>query len=152
MSLSVRIGTWKEIESRDIRQCPSHYAADFEVLRTVPGEYPAFCYFCDGYLVPMPQRLIVGIDANRIEGKLYSGFCGVTIGSRDLPKEPKKYTLRIYNYHIPKLIEDGRLVLDPEFSFLNKKEKQWDHPDAPKTWEDLTAIIDLRDRREGDRR
>lgn len=138
----VRIGTWIEKESREINRCPSYYAADHETLKTVAGEYPAELEFVGGYTVPMPYWLLVGIPADRIDGRLYSGFAGVNFASTELPKKRVTYHLQSYHYQIPELVEQGWLKLDPAFEWLLVKHYAWQEPGAPKDWDAVIAIRD----------
>lgn len=149
MSTSVLIGKWVEKESRDITQCPSYYAADYEVLRTRVGEYPVRLTFQGGYIIPMPYWVLVGIDADRIEGKIYSGFGGVNYSSRDLPVGPKQYHIQAYQYHLTDMVKQGLIQLDSGFEWLITEGDTpcWKNPKSPKTWEEVRALVAATERR-----
>lgn len=117
--MNVKIGTWHEKESRVIDHCPSYYAADWEKLETIPGEYDLYLTINTCDLYPSPQWLCASIATNRLAGKLYSGFGGNNFASHDLPKEPKTYTIQTYSYHIPDLVEQGLITLFPEWAMLS---------------------------------
>lgn len=138
MAKTITIGKWIERESRDVTQCPSHYAADHETLRTKPAEYDARLRFEGGYTVPMPYWLLVTVEADRIDGRMYSGFGGRNFASEALPKEPRPLLIQMYHYHIPQLVNDGRLRLNPGFEWL-LTDTCWQHQDAPKTWADIPS-------------
>lgn len=110
------IGEWIEA-ARDVRQCPSYYAADWETLRTKAGRYPVSVR---GYGSgewngrDWPQSLSVKIDADRIAGTLYSGFAGLNFASSDLPLEPKPLFVSPYAYALPELIDQGSIELSAE--------------------------------------
>lgn len=123
--MRLTIGTWIEAESRDVRQCPSYYAADWEVLRTTPGRYDVILQLEGGYLFPMPYWLLVRIDADRVDGKVYSGFGGLNFASNELSHEPKPLTLQMYAYQLGQLIEAGKIELDPEFAGLEVDRIGW---------------------------
>lgn len=138
-SRTIKVGTWHERAAREVTRCPSYYAADTETLRTVPGDYPVRIAFVGGYMVPMPYWLLVGIDAERVDGRLYSGFGGVNFASTELPKgEAVRYTIQGYDYELGKMVEDGHITLEPGFEWMlgGAYERSWKHPDAPKDWND----------------
>lgn len=139
MSQSAVIGTWVEAEPRTITSCPSYYAADSETIRTKPGRYELRLVFVGGYTVPMPYWLVAGIAADRIDGRLYSGFGGVNYASTELPKEPTTYHLQTYSFHLDELVSGGRVELLPGFEWL-LTERPWSHANAPKTWKQVEAL------------
>jgi hypothetical protein len=136
----VLIGTWHEAESRDIRRCPSYYAADFETLRTQPGDFELRLTFQGGYLVPMPQWLLVSIDAERIDGALYSGFGGLNFASTPLPVgERVVYHEQMYVYQLRNLVERDRVTLRPGFEWV-LCDKPWEGLGAPQTWDAVRTL------------
>lgn len=116
--MEVLIGHWNEPEARELDNSPSYYAADWETLRTRPGRYPVFMTVEGGYNIPMPYWVLVAIDADRVAGKLYSGFGGVNFGSEDLPKEPTQYRIQSKACWLAKTVEGGHIELLPEWSGL----------------------------------
>lgn len=106
---------WVEAEARDVTRCPSYYAADWETLRTRPGTYPMRLTTIDGRDCPAgdqwPYYLTTEIPADRIAGKLYSGFAGNNFASTDLPLEPTTLRPRIYAYHLGELLERGQVIV-----------------------------------------
>lgn len=139
MSQGVVIGHWTEKQSRDLTRCPSYYAADTETIRTKPGKYTVTLVFEGGYTVPMPYWLCCGIDGDRIDGRLYSGFGGVNFASTKLPKEPTVYHVQTYAYYAKDLVEKGILTLLPGFEWL-LTECAWRDERAPKTWEQVMEL------------
>lgn len=107
------IGEYIEVESRDVRRCPSYYAADWEVLRTKPGRYPLIATFDN--LCADPYYVGAKVDADRIEGKLYSGFGGLNFASTDLPPREQPLHVQVYGYELSRMVESGRAVVSPEF-------------------------------------
>lgn len=141
VSVTVTVGTYHE-KGRRIQRCPSYYAADYEVLDLVPGDYPLRLTFEGGYMVPMPYWILARIDALRVEGALFSGYGGVNFGRTDLPAgEAVTYGLQTYRYLVPQMVADGDVTLAPGFEWL-LADMPWTHADAPKTWE---AVSDLRE-------
>lgn len=143
MSITVKIGTWHETGERQITRCPSYYAADTETLALKPGDYDARLSFEGGYTIPMPYWLLIGIDAERVEGRLYSGFGGCNFSSTDLPKgERVTYTVQKYSYQIADAVNAGRLTLAPGFEWLmgGASDPVWKHQDAPKTWDEVRRL------------
>lgn len=114
---TTEIGIWHERESREIRQCPSYYAADWEILQTEPGDYP----------VTIDDRYLhVAIPARRIDGATYSGFAGVNFASRALPVEPKPYLVQAYDYSLPEFIDSGTVSLSPDgAAFMADRIASW---------------------------
>jgi hypothetical protein len=116
--MRVQIGFWIERESRDERRCPSYYAADWEILRTKPGRYPLILDVVGGYMCPMPYWLLVAVDADRIDGCLYSGFGGHNFASTELAKEPKPLHVQMYDYQLTELVVSGTAEVFPEWTEL----------------------------------
>lgn len=139
------VGDWREPEAREITHCPSYYAADSETLRVKPGAYPARVHFAGGYTVPMPYWLLVGLDCERVAGRLYSGFGGVNHSHTELPAgEPVRHTLQMYAYSIGEAVRAGRMTLRPGFEWLadaSPGRAFWQHPDAPATWERVRDLM-----------
>lgn len=133
---TIQIGVFIENESRELQTCPSYYAADYEVIKTKAGEYPLYLTFECGYTVPMPYWLTVGIDGDRIDGALFSGFCGVNYHKTALENEPTKYRMQTYAYNLPEMVKSGRVRINPKYNYL-LEDVPWRHKDAPKTWEDV---------------
>lgn len=143
MTIAVIIGTWHERAPREFTRCPSYYAADTETLRVKPGEYLARITFEGGYTIPMPYWLLIGIDTERVEGRLYSGCGGLNFAVTELKAgEAVRYTIQQYRYQIREAVESGWLTLKPEFEWLNCGAERacWDHSDAPKTWDDVRRL------------
>jgi len=134
------IGTWNEAEARTITRCPSYYAADWETLETRPGQYPARVEFIGGFDCPMPYWLLTSIEADRVGGALYNGICGNNFSSQSLPCEPVAYNVQMYSYEIPALVRSGKLTLAAGFEWLTEPHA-WKHPAAPKTWDDVKAMV-----------
>ena len=106
------IGEWLEAESRDVNHSPSYYAADYEILRTKPGRYPVKLESIDAKPWGRPYYVAIRIDADRIDGRLYSGFGGLNFASRELPQEPKPLSFRRYAYELQELVAQGVVVLN----------------------------------------
>ena len=117
MAKTVKIGTWHETE----RKITGHtsYAADYINHLSKPGDYDAVISFSGGYNIPIPQWLLVKLDTEITDGKYYSGFGGVNFASTDVKTGPATYTLQMYGYEVPKLVDAGKLTLDSEWEFLN---------------------------------
>jgi hypothetical protein len=137
---TIEIGTWHETQTREFSHCPSYYAADTETLRVKVGAYSVRLSFEGGYTIPMPYWLLIGIDTDRIDGRLYSGFGGLNFASTELPKAPVRYTIQMYAYQLAELVKDGRITLKPGFEWMVEGECMWQHPSAPKTWDDVKAL------------
>lgn len=138
--MSIQIGTWVEKETRKIERCPSYYAADHETLETIPGEYPLYVTFKGGYLVPMPDGVTCGIETVRVDGALYSGFGGVNFASTPLEKGVKvTYCVRLCPYTAKNMVKKGVITIDEGFEWL-LTDKPWEHPSAPKNWEEVNAL------------
>lgn len=138
---SVIVGTWHEREARDITRCPSYYAADYETLRTMPGDYPVRVTFEGGYTIPMPYWVLVGINSTRVNGALFSGFGGNNFAKTDLPAgEAVTYSLQTYVHTIPDMVADGRLTLAPGFEWLNDKDHGRVIAAGPRTWDAVRAL------------
>jgi len=108
------IGYWIELESRDVHRSHTSYAADWEILRTTPGEYPVMVSNIQGAPVrngDRPYYLVINIDATRIAGRTYSGFAGNNFSHNALPLESKSLMLRPYFYTLDKLVEQGQIRL-----------------------------------------
>lgn len=113
------IGTWHEREARKITFCPSYYAADWQTILTTPGDYPAhLSWNLMGFTCPMPEDMHVLLPAQTIAGELNSGFGGVNFASTDIEPGPTWYGWTAYTYQIAKLVADGLVTLDPEWSWL----------------------------------
>jgi hypothetical protein len=84
----------------------------------------------------MPYRLTTGIDANRIDGRLYSGYAGYNFASTELAKASTKLRLQLYSYHLGHLVETGQVTLDARREWL-LTDKPWTHDDAPRTWDEV---------------
>ena len=117
----IKIGTW--IETERTLQRGTEYAADYINHRTVPGEYDAFLtyekVYHDGEWVAVSSKdIIVTIETNITDGKLFSGFGGVNYGHTDVQPGPSKITLNPYAYHARDMVAKGNLVLDPDFWWL----------------------------------
>lgn len=137
----IAIGFWHEREPRERTECPSYYAADYETLRTFPGDFEVHLTFAHGYTVPMPRLQPIRIDAERIAGRVYSGFCGVNFASEPLPLgERVVYLQGIDTVDLPVLITRGIVTLQPQFEWLVASPTPWNQPSAPQTWE---AVHDL---------
>jgi hypothetical protein len=117
-SQQIVIGTYHERESREITHNHTSYAADWQTVKTVAGDYPVRLTFEGGYLCPMPYWLLVAIDAEITDGRTYSGFGGFNTGSREVVRESTKHRLQMYDYSLAKLLADGTVTLLPEFEFL----------------------------------
>lgn len=139
MSMTVTIGKWIEQEAREFSHCPSYYAADYEVLKTRPGEYDLRLTFEGGYTIPMPYWLLVGIQTDRLRGALYSGFCGNNFAQTDLPQEPVLHTSQMYAYELRRLVEQGTVRLKPGFEWLLEENPRHANG-APKTWGDVKQL------------
>ena len=135
---TVEIGTWIET-GRELTRCPSYYAADHETLRTVAGEYPARVMFVGGYNVPMPQWVLVKMAADRLNGRLYSGFGGNNFASTELPAERIEYSEQRGAYLIRELVASGKLRLAPAFAWMIEAEYPWQADGAPKTFAEVGA-------------
>lgn len=136
MTVAVEIGTFHQREAEQVRRCPSHYAADWEVLEREPGDYPVRITFEGGYLIPMPTWVLVGIPATRVDGATYSGFGGVNFASRELSKgERVTDTIQTYPFTLKGMIEAGKLTLKPEFAWLLE-----DHTSGPRTWDEVRRL------------
>lgn len=138
---TLHVGTWHEV-SRDIDNNPSYYAADWERLQSITGDYPVNVTFHSrfAYNRPIPEWALVAIDTTRVDGYLYSGIAGRIVGSTELPKgEAKRYVSQTYPFHLPALVKIGRVTLKPEFAWLGTEEG-WQHPDAPQTYEQLAEL------------
>jgi hypothetical protein len=133
---TIQIGVIIEKESRELQNCPSYYAADYEIIKTKVGEYPLYLTFEGGYTVPMPYWLTAGIDGDRIDGALFSGCGGVNYHKTELAKEPVKYTIQQHFYQLREMVKSGRVRLNPKYNYL-LEDIPWRHKDAPKTWEDI---------------
>lgn len=139
----VVIGMWIESEAREISHCPSYYAADHETLAIKPGYYPARLIFQGGYNIPMPYWLMVTLESERIEGRLYSGFGGNNFASTELPKgEAVRHSLQMYQYQIREYVAAGKLILSSGFEWLNAPEGEysWQRPGAPKEWSEVAKM------------
>lgn len=140
---AIIIGKWHEPDPREFSHCPSYYAADYEVLRVRPGVYPARLKFVTGYMVPMPYWLLIGIECERIDGRLYSGFGGVNFSSTELLKgETVKHTIQSNSYLIGEYVDRGMLALAPHFAWLTHK-PAFRHPSAPTSWEMVRALREI---------
>ena len=133
----LKVGKWIEKESRRITRCPTYYAADYEVLETVQGEYELRVLF-EG-AVPFPAWVVCDINANRIDGATFSGFGGCNFSSRDLPLEPVVYNLHDYGYRIRNYVADGQAVLDEDFAWLLSDNVRA-HPGRIKNWEEFAKF------------
>jgi hypothetical protein len=141
MGTSVVVGKWIEKVSREETRCPSYYAADWETLVTIPGEYPLTLTFEGGYTIPMPYWLLCGIAATRKAGALYSGFGGNNFASTKLEAgESVALTLQMSAYKIRELVESGRVELLPGFEWLLDEKYSWQSARAPKTWADVAKL------------
>jgi hypothetical protein len=141
MSTNVVIGKWIEKASREETRCPSYYAADWETLVTIPGEYPLTLTFEGGYTIPMPYWLLCGISATRKAGATYNGFGGNNFSSNALKVgESTSLNLQMYAYQIRELVESGRVELLPEFQWMLDEKYSWQSERAPKTWQDVANL------------
>ena len=104
------IGEWVEPESRNVQRSPSTYAADWETLRTKPGRYPVKVISIDGRPWGPPYYLYICIDADRVAGRMYSGFAGNNFASRELPLHHKPLVLQVYAYMLEELVNEGHIV------------------------------------------
>ena len=137
--VDVTVGMWHEKQVREIDHCPSYYAADFEVLQSIPGDYPLTVSFIGGYTVPMPNRASAPVATTRLRGALYSGMGGHNFASTALEVGEKKiYWEGMYVYNLARLVEAGLVTLKPEFQWLAHV-NAWQHPDAFKTWAEVSA-------------
>ena len=137
--MKVIVGKWIETESREVT-AHSEYAADYDNLRAIPGEYDLIVEFMGGYVEPMPKWALAIIPSVRVEGRIYSGVAGLNHAVRELPVgEAVNYGVQTYAYTIPRRIEDGTIRLNPAFAWLSA-ENAWEHEDAPRTWDDLRAM------------
>jgi len=116
--VSVRVGTWHEADARTVDRSPSHYAADWETIRTIPGDVPLYVTFTGGYMVPMPYAATASVPAETLAGATYSGVGGVNFASREIQPGPTTYNIFLYTYMLAKAIEAGRVTLAPEFAVL----------------------------------
>lgn len=138
---TIEVGTWHETAAREITRCPSYYAADTETLRTEPGDYPVRVTLEGGYRTPMPYWVLVGIDAERVDGRLYSGFGGVNYASTELPKGEKvQHTIQTYLFDLRRLAAEGKVTVKPEYRWI-LDEKPWENEAAPKTWDEARAMV-----------
>lgn len=145
MTTSIVIGSWIVPLDYEFRRCPSYYAADWEVLRVKAGNYPARITFhsAGSYPFPMPQYLQVELPCTRVGGRLYSGFGGLNFSSTELSAGVAvPYTDQSYSYEIGRYAREGRLTLLPGFDWLigDAGTAVWEHPDAPKTWDDVRKL------------
>jgi hypothetical protein len=150
--VKLKVGTYHEREHREITRCPSYYAADWEKLETIPGEYWVTLSVEGGFTIPMPKWVLIRIDTTRLAGRLYSGFCGNNFAHTDLePGQNVGYCIQTYPYMLPKMIADGLVTLDPEFAWLNLKSPRTrftDIPEFPSTWDEWRALLARNDLRE----
>lgn len=137
MGSHLKVGKWIEKDSRRIQRCPTYYAADYEVLETVPGEYELRVVFEGAW--PCPEWVVCNINSNRVAGATFSGFCGNNFASRDLPLEPVQYVLHDYSYRIRNYAADGNVVLDDRFLWL-LSENYRTHPDRIKSWDEFAKF------------
>lgn len=108
----IEVGHWIVGEGETVDRCPSYYAADHERLALTPGRYPVRLRFVGGYTIPMPYWLLVGIDATRVSGALYSGCGGRNFARTDLPAgEAVSYAVQAYAYQLADLVKAGRVEL-----------------------------------------
>lgn len=116
------IGKWHE-DSREFTYGHTYYAADWIKIRTTPGEYDAYLLWdLRGYTIPMPQYLHVAVSAEVRDGRLHSGIGGVNYVSTPIEPGPYIYGVQPYSYHIPKLVEEGKLTLSEEWTWLSAEE------------------------------
>jgi hypothetical protein len=101
---AIRIGTWHE-KSRKI-QAHTGYAADYINHQTKDGDYPAML---------SDKWLLIKLGTFITDGKYYNGFGGVNYSSNKIKSEDSTYTLQLYAYTIPSLLNSGKLTLFPEF-------------------------------------
>jgi hypothetical protein len=133
-----RVGTWHERASRELQRCPSYYAADWEKLQTIAGDYDATVMWVGGYTVPMPQWLLVSVPSTRLDGALYSGFGGLNFASTPLEKgERVNYHIQAGAYQIKECVAEGLLTLEPRWAFLTN-ERAWEG--GPRDWAELAAL------------
>lgn len=124
---TIKIGTWIETERR--LQRGTSLACDYINHLSVAGEYDAFLDYENIWrdndetgkheLVGVnAKELVITIKTNITDGMLYSGFGGNHHPSTPIEPKPSQITLRPYDWHARELVNDGNLVLDPEFMFL----------------------------------
>lgn len=88
----------------------------------------------------MPHWLLANIDADRVEGALYSGFGGLNFASTPLRVcERVVYHVQKYVHQLHELIENGRVTLRPDFEWL-LCDKPWEGPGAPQTWDAIRRL------------
>jgi hypothetical protein len=108
----------------------------------LPGDFELHLRFKHGYRhrVPTPDEVLVNIAAERVDGRLYDGFCGVIIGSTPLPVgEPVIHPEGHRVAGLRDLIDSGCITLRSDFGWL-LYDKPWERPDAPRTWEAVEAL------------
>lgn len=137
--VTVEIGTYHQEDGQEITRCPSGYAADWEKLSLVGGDYPVRLTFEGGFTFPMPYWLLIGIDSVRIGGETFTGFAGNPHGSHSLPRgEEVRYTIQTYTYTAEGMVKEGRLTLKPEFEWLLTGRTT----DGPRTWDEVRTLAE----------
>lgn len=124
MDRKMKIGIWRETESRRVYRTPGYYAADWEILETHPGHYDVYLLFSNGYTVPMPQSLHITIAAQRVDGRVYSGFGGLNHSSQALPPMFKPLIMRPYSYTLADYVRQGKILLYDRFTELAEGESR----------------------------
>lgn len=141
MSLRVKIGTYHQKEAEQETEHTS-YAADHieHVLQT--GEYDANLIFVGGYIMPMPQWLIVRIDSKVVGGGYYNGFGGVNYGFTPARLGSDTYSHQFSASQIADLVSDGKLTLLPEYDWLAEPDygKMLNLAKEKITWEKIAAV------------
>jgi hypothetical protein len=136
------IGHYVVTEPKEFQHCPSYYAADYEILRLVPGKYEMTVMFVGGYTCPMPYWLLASVDATRVEGALYSGFGGVNFSKTVLPAgESVQYGIQMNSHSLKNLIAEGRFEPLPERAeFVAALAEKGSEFARTLTWDDVEAM------------
>lgn len=141
MSMSFLVGTFHELVSRKLTAHTS-YAADWILHETIPGDYPVYLTFEGGFTIPMPKGLGYTLKTRITDGAYYSGFGGVNYHETKVEPQDSVYPVYGCSSSARILIEDGRLELLPEWSWLNQEYSQIIRyvNDKGMTWETLKAL------------
>lgn len=124
----IKIGTWIEKEPRKVQRGTS-LACDYINHLTFPGEYDVFLVYENIWRDndETGAHELVGVNAKELhyvvntkitDGMLYSGFGGNHHPSTPIEPKLSQIVCRPYDYYARALVNDGNLVLDPEFMFL----------------------------------
>jgi hypothetical protein len=137
------VGYWNEIAPREINRCPSYYAADHEKLETIVGSYPIHIRWCGGFDCPMIGNFFISIPCTRLDGCLYSGFCGVNFAAHPMEVgEMVEYGMELYHFNMVEMMDKVTVREGMEWVF----EKDY-HKVLAKcrtmTWDDVRARAEI---------